>query len=153
MLPQGTPRDLHLKCVSSLAPREALDSPSGVLKAGGRHPVFMAVVVALTTKALAPWAGSSATSWEGHGGAGRVSQARSKTEPSTTSCWQVAQAGCHVHENNTQSVTQLRPTLGPPSPPHAHTQTHTHTRSASLAKFHSLSPRKYPEKGARCLPF
>ena len=88
-LPPGAPCDLHLQCVSSLTPREAVDSPS-VLKAGGPHPVFMAAVTALTTKAPAPWAGSSATGWEGHGGGGSF---LSKTEPPTTSCWQAAQLG------------------------------------------------------------
>ena len=62
----------HVTCtssVSSLTPREALNSPS-VVKARGPRPVYMAAVVALTTKAPAPWAGSSATGWEGHGGGG-----------------------------------------------------------------------------------
>ena len=60
VLSQGTPRDLHLKCMFSLAPREAPDSPSVVPKAGGCNPSFRTMVGALTTQALALRAGSAA---------------------------------------------------------------------------------------------
>lgn len=39
LLPWG-PQDLHLKCISSLAPREALGFPSVLLKAGGCHSLL-----------------------------------------------------------------------------------------------------------------
>lgn len=56
---RGTPQALHLKCVSSLAPREALGFPS---VAEGRW-VSPGLLSSRCTLAL--WAGSSATSQEG----------------------------------------------------------------------------------------
>lgn len=123
VLPWG-PTDSHLKGMSALA-------PSVLLKAGGCHPLFVALskshlttVMALTPKPLALWAGSSSTCCEGHRGGGRVSQARSKTEPRTTSCWQVAQAGCRMKTHPMHNPTQA--CSGRPAPAH----------SASLAKLH-----------------
>lgn len=78
---QGTPHS----CISSVWPCWPLGRPSVSCLCCRRlsqssHEVFTAADMPLTTKALALWAGFSATSWEGHCGGGRVSQARSKTE-------------------------------------------------------------------------
>lgn len=112
---------------------------------------------------------------------GRVSQARSKTEPPTTSCWQAAWVGCHpvmLHpaQNPAHSASELSYlTISRDKCTHAisvctrtdikhahrhtnrYTQTykHAHTcNSATLATFFLLSPHKNPEERARsCLCF
>lgn len=81
-----------------------------LLKAGGCHPLFMAAGMALMTKALALWAGSSVMGWEGRRGWGRVFQARSKTEPPND--FLLAGGLSWVpYENYIKCISQLGPTL------------------------------------------
>jgi hypothetical protein len=154
MLHQGTLWVMHPQSVSSLVPREALHLPSMWLRAGGGP--------------LSPWQ----QSWFCHllGGPlwwGRVPQARSKTEPPTTSCWRAARAGCHpvkLHSMQHQNQGDLEPlslaahTHACRDTPSMYTRTHTEAHkcthryghsAASMAKFLSLSPHKNSEKGAR----